>query len=697
MQGFSIFGYSVFTERGGRDTYRCAAMGQGCASTLGVTILAEGGGDDTYRAGGKYGFYVGWDSSCAQGAASGMRPWPPTGKLTVYGGVALLSEAGGNDTYHCYNIGQGGSYIFALGMLVDSAGDDTYTGKNYTRGVGVHLSAAICIDKAGNDLHLGDYGQNGMSLDRASSVFIDLAGDDLYRCKAGLGFSTKPRGCAIFVEAAGNDIYGGPGRFFGYCNVPFGDDAESSAFFFDFGGKDTYPAKAFKNDATWKERAFGVGEDSEIAKPTRGKEAWWAPAKPVDPKTLQDMPLDPHWTLERFWWKGVLMGRQLKDLDDKNWDPFATSPVPFLRKDLIDIVRVWLLEKKIAKTDGERLGVLLSSEDRDLRILGLHVLGELKVADEPLILMAGLMSAWDPSPDVRGMACLALGRSGSDLALPWLKKGLFSPFWAVRRRAARGLTALKTQGAREELLSILKGDPEPAVRGRAAEALGAGKDPEAIPALNQALLDPAELVRFFAAQALLKDFGKVDAMEHFFPLMRWKVGPQRDRLLGRFLKAYTGQALPMKEKAWKRWWSKAGRDFDGEKHAKIFALYEEAQKKSGKGDEDGALALYREIRKLVPKHAGACEELSNLLNSRAWGIAVAGGDYTKGLKLAQESVDAKPGANNLDTLAVLQFLTGDHKTAIETLTKALKTAKGRDAELFRNRLEEFKNEKLNLR
>jgi len=368
------------------------------------------------------------------------------------------------------------------------------------------------------------------------------------------------------------------------------------------------------------------------------------------------------------------------------------------RMELIDVVRVWLLKKRIKASDpgiGVLLRDMLRSEDRDLRLLGLHAVGALKADQPDLLSSAGALAVSDPSPDVRGMACLALGKTGSQAALPHLLKALKCPVWAVRRRAALGLEELEAKEATGDLLTAVLTDPEPAVRGRAAQALGACGVLDGIKVLEAALLDKSELVRFFAAQALVKDFGRADVMEHFFPLMRWK-GPLKDRLLGRFLRAYTGKGLPLKEGAWKSWWEKARDGFDGKKHAGIFRLWEEARKIAGEGDEEKAVELYRKIRTLQPGHAGACGELSTILNSRAWDIAVGGGDFEAGLKLAEESVAAKEDGNNIDTLVVLQFLTGRKKKAIETVREALKKYKGREAELLRNRLAEFKKGKLAL-
>ncbi len=697
-QGFAIFGFSLFHEGGGRDSYRCASMGQGCASTLGVAVFSEAGGDDTYRSGGKYGFYETWDASCAQGAASGMRHWPPTGKITVYGGVGLFCEAGGNDVYSNCIIGQGGSYLFGLGMFIDSAGNDVYTGIRYNRGVGVHLGAGIAIDRKGDDFHAGDYMENAVSLDRSAGIFMDLDGDDVYRIRYsnGFAFDVKPRGFSCFVDAAGDDVYDSTAAF-GFPDKPWGEDTESTAYFFDFGGRDVYPASGkAKDNAVWTERAFGRGEDAEIRSPARGSSPWWSPS---DLPALSALPLQvagmaSHSPLVRFSAERAMLDPAAGWIEALL--PVAKDGNEYARKDLIDVMRLLLLQKRVLPADLDRLVPLLDSPDRDLRILCLWVMAQLKAGGPAAVEKAGQIATADPSQDARGIACLALGKSGSKESLAPLLAALKSPFPAVRRRAALGLSDLKAPEAAADLVSALESEPWHEARGRAADALGALRNEAHLPALRKALLDQAEMVRFFAARSLLRDFGRTEAMEHLISLARWDGGAVSGILLWTFLKAYTGKDLPGTEKDWRAWWEGASRGFDTAKQGRIYAMCEEADEAARKGDEDRMVEIYRGIRKIDPRHAAACEEVSKALNSRAWEIALSGKNSAEGLKLAEEAADAKADSDIMDTLAVLRFQTGDKAGAEEVLQKALKTAKEDKAEMLKRRIDEVKAGKLKL-
>jgi len=626
-----------------------------------------------------------------------MRPWPTYGKITVYGGIGFLSEAGGNDTYHAYNIGQGGSYLFALGMLVDSGGDDTYAGKNYTRGVGVHLSAGVCVDRAGNDLHLGDYGQNGMSLDRSAGVFLDLDGDDVYRAVSGMGYATKPRGCAVFLDAQGDDVYGKGRDLCGHPHPPYGEDAESTALFFDLGGRDAYPKAKYANDSVWTERIFGRGEDASLSGPDGdGGPAWSLPAagKPLADSAWLEGLTSPV-TLVRF-----AAFRRLEAEPDAGQhlllSRVARAGHAHARRDLVDALRIRLLGEGMGEKEVSKWRPLLDSPDRELRLLGLHLMSERPTKDPALVRRASALALSDPSRDVRGMACLALGESGAKEALPALLQALRCPWWGVRRRAAVALGELGFEEAGEALVSASASDPVAGVRGRAAAALGAIGSKAYLPAIEARLVDEGEVARFFAARSLVKDHGRLAGMDHLVSLLRWRGGPLKDRLLGRFLRAYTGRSLPLREPAWRAWWEDARGSFDGAKHAEIFGLFEKAEEAKREGREDRALSLYREVRTRMPRHAGACGEVSTMLNGRAWGAAVSGENLEQGLAWAKESVEAKAEVNNVDTLSVLQYLTGRKAEAIKTLQDALEKGLGGDGELLRHRLAELRSGTLKL-
>ncbi|MCU0723936.1 MAG: HEAT repeat domain-containing protein, partial [Planctomycetes bacterium] len=490
-----------------------------------------------------------------------------------------------------------------------------------------------------------------------------------------------------------NDSYGGDVNTFGSCNPLYSEDTESTAFFFDFGGRDAYPKGRMANDAKWGERAFGVGLDEDVREPERGKQPWWEPAG-LPEGAASAAGFASASPLVRFAAQSGLADPARGGIDALL--AVASGGHAFARRDLIDAVRQWLNAKKLSAAGADRLLPLLSSPDKDLRLLALFAWMSLKSMGPEAVREAGKIAQFDASPDVRGVACLALGKSGSKEAMPFLLQALKASNPSVRRRAAIGLSDLKAPEAMDDLLAVLALDPEPDPRAHAADALGALRDPRALPALRAALLDRDGLVRFYAARALLKDFGRAEAMEHMIGLARWDAGALRDQLVWGFLKAYAGKELAGTEAAWKAWWAEAGKDFDAGRAGQVYARCVDAEEAARQGDPEKAIGIYREIRKLDPRHAGACEEVSKALNSRAWEIAVSGKDYAEGLKLAEEAADAKADPDIVDTLAVLQYLTGDRKKAEETVRKALETVKGDKAEMLVRRLEEFKTGKLEL-
>jgi len=89
----------------------------------------------------------------------------------------------------------------------------------------------------------------------------------------------------------------------------------------------------------------------------------------------------------------------------------------------------------------------------------------------------------DPNPEVRARAAVALGRIGDPAAAPALREALEDFDRAVRIEVIFALGQIPDRGAGEALLQILESDPDPEVRGVAAEALGKLGDPGIWPAL----------------------------------------------------------------------------------------------------------------------------------------------------------------------------------------------------------------------
>src|SRR5438045_9729187 len=95
----------------GSDAYRGARFVQGFGGTRGIGVLSDVAGNDTYYAGGKYSdapLLPENFQSLSQGFGFGMRP-------SASGGVGILADHAGTDQYTAEVVGQGASYVFAMG------------------------------------------------------------------------------------------------------------------------------------------------------------------------------------------------------------------------------------------------------------------------------------------------------------------------------------------------------------------------------------------------------------------------------------------------------------------------------------------------------------------------------------------------------------------------------------------------------
>src|SRR5205823_9991597 len=114
-------------------------------------------GDDIYRAGGlvlNSPLFATVHYSNAQGYASGYRE--DTGGVS--GGVGLLTDLEGDDSYLGETYCQAASYWFSLGSLYDQSGNDTYSAYHYAQASAMHCCGAYLFDLAGDDSYTIKYG-----------------------------------------------------------------------------------------------------------------------------------------------------------------------------------------------------------------------------------------------------------------------------------------------------------------------------------------------------------------------------------------------------------------------------------------------------------------------------------------------------------------------------------------------------------
>jgi hypothetical protein len=200
--GAALAGVGALVDLEGNDVYRLRAFGQGLGLALGTGLLWDRTGNDRYLAAGPPDpFGRGGGLSFAQGIAVGVR----TGRG---GGVGILRDDAGSDTYEAQMFAQGTGYYYALGLLWDRSGDDRYRAVRYAQGNGVHEAIGVLRDEAGND----DYGLSvgvgqGMGLDLAVGVLADLEGDDRYAAPNLAQGAASANGVGIIIDAAGRNAW----------------------------------------------------------------------------------------------------------------------------------------------------------------------------------------------------------------------------------------------------------------------------------------------------------------------------------------------------------------------------------------------------------------------------------------------------------------------------------------------------------
>lgn len=258
VQGAASFGLGLLVDRGGDDHYTAYAFSQGFGYVRGIGTLYDLAGTDDYFAHPTDALYpaaqnpTGSNASFSQGAGFGRRA--DTGDhVYMSGGLGVLRDAAGDDTYTAGIFGQGTGYWFGTGLLVDRDGADHYDGWWYVHGSAAHFAVAALLDEAGGDTYQvadpGDPARNtsvGVGHDFSIGWLLDRDGDDVYHApNLSLG-AGNAAGYGFFVDLAGNDTYTATSDFsFGNASIETpGDSLRAAAgtigLFVDRGGTDTY-------------------------------------------------------------------------------------------------------------------------------------------------------------------------------------------------------------------------------------------------------------------------------------------------------------------------------------------------------------------------------------------------------------------------------------------------------------------------
>lgn len=250
-QGSATAGYGLLIDRDGDDQYEAYRSSQAFAAVNAVAALVDLAGSDRYVANDTDIRYPAPQSkehnvSLSQGAASGWRAEYVDG-VSVNGGVAILLDAAGDDTYTCGIFGQGVGYWYGAGLLIDLGGADSYLGQWYVQGAAAHFAAGVLIDRDGADRYDARMNMSqGAGHDLSVGILIDDAGNDTYQASTlGLGASNAA-GVGLCLDRGGDDRYETPTeQCLGWVNA---NEAYRSLFrsyglFVDFGGRDVYTVR----------------------------------------------------------------------------------------------------------------------------------------------------------------------------------------------------------------------------------------------------------------------------------------------------------------------------------------------------------------------------------------------------------------------------------------------------------------------
>ena len=241
-QGAAAWGIGLALDKAGNDTRTLYTSGQGFGFTGGVGAIVDAAGDDDYVAiagtwkgapaslagdmlypsaqlpGPPASPYAGnW--SLAQGVGAGHRPdWPDPG-FAMPGGLGVLRDAAGNDTYGAGVFAQGAGFVQGLGMLLDDAGDDRYDALYYAQGAAAHMGLALFDDRAGDDRYDTlvplQAAAMGLAHDLSSAIHLDEDGNDTYAATGLTLGVAEDNGVALFVNAGGADSFTAAGNCLG--------------------------------------------------------------------------------------------------------------------------------------------------------------------------------------------------------------------------------------------------------------------------------------------------------------------------------------------------------------------------------------------------------------------------------------------------------------------------------------------------
>ncbi len=249
-QGGGAFGVGLLSDQSGHDKYISCRFSQGLGLTKGVGVLIDHEGNDQYIAGGKFEDFRNPGrsfQSFSQGFGIGIRPDETV--IGASGGIGLLFDETGNDSYYGDYFGQGSSYYFSLGVLYDKDGNDQYHAGRYSQGTGVHSTIGVLMDDAGDDLYNAYFGvSQACGYDTAIGLIVDSAGNDYYKSGVMAQGVGSEKGLGLLLDLSGVDYYHANEGSQGYSYESVNEKFSGIGILGDIGGdKDIFSTNVQNN------------------------------------------------------------------------------------------------------------------------------------------------------------------------------------------------------------------------------------------------------------------------------------------------------------------------------------------------------------------------------------------------------------------------------------------------------------------
>ena len=488
-QGYAAFGAGIIADLSGRDVYRTGTYGQGAGATAGIGIVEDRNGHDVYLSGGTAVDVLRYSDhyiTMTQGLGIGIRP-------IASGGIGLLCDHGGNDTYNADIFGQGVAYWLGLGALVDDMGHDRYGAYQYAQGAGVHLAGGYLLDRRGHDSYVSNGVSQGCGHDLSAGILVDKSGDDSYVTEGLSMGGGNANGISLLIDVKGADGYiARRTDVMGYSD--FRRKYGMVGVMLDLDGKDQYAAPFGEDGDWWTHSTYGVGADLSVFR---------APPARRQPdngrgKSAEDI------------------ARELCTDPDSLFVQ-ASNPVAAYQY-LVEPARDSMVAAygRLITFWAEKLGTESARERHALIDIHQKTFAAGDSSGVPML----IDSTQSAIPRVRNMAVHLLGFSRTEEAVEPLIDGLGHDDWKTRRAAALslwrlGADSVESLGGRacDGLVRTLT-DSVPLVRSAAALAFQTVWSPDAVSPLARALLDSAHVVRYSAELALKKHGACIPQMIH---------------------------------------------------------------------------------------------------------------------------------------------------------------------------------------